>query len=104
MTECIFCKIVAGLVPATVVWSNEKFIAFYDIHPKAKIHVLIIPKHHIESLNHITDADSDWLGDYFLAIQEVAKALNLSHYQLRFHNGAGSGQEVFHLHAHLLQH
>ncbi|MBM4222569.1 MAG: HIT domain-containing protein [Gammaproteobacteria bacterium] len=103
MSDCIFCKIVGGLLPSKTVWSNEKFIAFWDIHPKAKVHILVIPKHHIPSFNDFTNDDQVWLGEYMIAIKSAAESLGLTHYQVRFHNGAASGQEIFHLHAHILQ-
>jgi histidine triad (HIT) family protein len=102
-SNCIFCKIVEKKIPSTVCWSNENFIAFYDIHPKAPVHVLVIPKHHVDQLSALGRDDRSWLGEFMLAITEAATSLHLDHYKVLFNNGHDSGQEVFHLHAHLLQ-
>jgi len=101
--NCIFCKIAQGALSARIAWSDDYFMAFHDIHPKAPLHVLVIPKLHIRQLSDLTAQDSIWLGKYMLAINNTAKTLNLIHYKVQFNNGIESGQEIFHLHAHLLQ-
>ena len=100
---CIFCKIVHHEIPCRLIWSDDNFMAFYDINPKAPIHFLVIPKHHIEQFSALKDSDRAWLADFMLAIKKAADILNLEHYKIVFNNGSGSGQEVFHLHAHVLQ-
>jgi histidine triad (HIT) family protein len=100
---CIFCKIAQGSLSAQIAWSDDHFMAFHDIHPKAPLHVLVIPKMHVSQLSDLTAQDSIWLGEYMLAITNAAKILNLTHYKVQFNNGIESGQEIFHLHAHLLQ-
>lgn len=104
MTEnCIFCKIVKGEVPANKVFEDEDFIAFHDIHPKARVHVLVIPKKHIESLAHLSEQDSDVIAKLTLRLPKIAKQLDLSTgFRTVINTGKGGGQEVFHLHYHLL--
>ncbi len=104
MENCIFCKIAAKQAPAKIVWENEDAVAFYDLHPAAKVHVLLIPKQHIASLLDLTDSHEHIMGKVVCAIAKVAKALNLEHFKLDCHTGAASGQSVFHIHFHILQH
>jgi histidine triad (HIT) family protein len=101
--DCIFCKVAENSIPARVIWADTMFMAFHDINPKAPIHILIIPKKHISQLSVLNQSDSDWLGAFMLAIIKVAEILHLDHYKVNFNNGSCSGQEIFHLHAHLLQ-
>ena len=103
-TGCLFCKIVAGEVPATVVHETESTFAFLDIHPQAKIHVLVVPReHHADALALGTNAPM-LLGDLVRAAGEIAKAEGIDEggYRLVFNTGADSGQTVFHAHLHLL--
>lgn len=97
----IFEKIVAGEIPCKKVLENDKFLAFYDIQPKAKIHILAIPKVCIKDL-HL--ADSKLLGELFAFVQEVAKSVGIdkSGYRIISNIGEHSGQEVPHLHIHIL--
>jgi len=98
--NCVFCKIVKGEIKAKVVFENEGAIAFYDINPQAPIHVLIIPKRHYENLfDEIEKSDAIHILD---CIKGVVKTLNIQHYRLVSNAGKGAGQEVFHLHIHLL--
>ncbi len=98
---CIFCKIVAGEIPANRVLENDEFLAFHDISPKAPVHVLIIPKHHIENFQSVS---GDLMAKMTPFIQEVAKKLSLDRtgYRLITNNGEDGGQEVMHLHFHML--
>jgi len=101
--NCIFCKIVQGKIPATIVYEDEQFIAFNDIYPKAKVHVLIIPKRHIESLAHCTELDAELITRLTLTLPKIAKQLGLdTGFRTTINTGKGGGQEVFHLHYHLL--
>ncbi len=104
MEDCIFCKIVKKEIPAEVVFEDENFVAFKDIKPKAPLHLLIIPKKHIASVNEAEERDKDLLGDLFLTAKKVAKEAQVdnSGYRLSINVGEGAGQEVFHLHMHLL--
>lgn len=101
--NCIFCKIARGQLPCREVWSNDDCLAFHDLYPKAKTHVLIIPKHHISGISELQSQDKDWAAEFMLGVAEVARALKLEHYYVRIHQGAESGQQVFHLHAHIMQ-
>jgi histidine triad (HIT) family protein len=98
---CIFCKIVNGEIPNKTVLENENFLAFEDINPSAKIHVLIVPKIHIQSFNEITP---NIMGEMTTFIQEVALMLGVKKdgYRLISNIGQNGGQEVDHIHFHLL--
>ena len=97
--ECIFCKIVNGEIPSKKVLENDEFLAFYDINPIAPIHVLIIPKKHYEKFD---ETDEEIFPKMAKFIKEVAKELNITDYRLITNNGKGAGQEVFHLHIHMV--
>jgi len=98
---CIFCKIVKGEIPNNTVHENDDFLAFHDLYPKAPIHVLIIPKKHIENFQSV---DAQTMADMTPFIQETAQKLGLdvTGYRLITNNGEDGGQEIFHLHFHLL--
>ncbi len=104
MSECIFCKIANKIAPAKIVYEDEKVIAFPDINPKAPIHILIIPKKHIPSVNHLEGKDSELIGKLFLVAQKLAKKYEIdkSGYRLIFNVGKDAGQTVDHLHLHLI--
>ena len=99
--SCLFCRIAAGEVPATIVHQTETTLAFRDLHPKAPGHVLLIPREHVPDA---VGLSGDQLGDLFAAAKEVAEAEGVaeSGYRLLFNTGPDSGQEVFHAHLHLL--
>ncbi len=101
---CIFCKIVNGEIPADIVYEDEKYMAFKDINPKAPIHILIIPKEHIEKLADIDDARKNLIGDMTIVANKVAKQLGIDKtgYRVVINNGPDAGQEVYHIHMHLL--
>lgn len=102
--SCLFCKIVAKEIPATVVVENEHALAFRDIRPVAPTHVLVIPKKHVTSVAEATDADGTMLGQLVLLARDVAKreGLDASGYRLVINNGENAGQSVFHVHLHVL--
>lgn len=102
MTECIFCKIINREIPAKIVYEDKGVIAFNDIHPKAPTHFLVIPKKHISSMLEITENDVNLLGQTMLAANTIAHGLNLTGYKVQINTGASAGQEVFHLHLHIL--
>ena len=106
MTEenCLFCRIVAGEIPAEVVHQDERSIAFRDINPQAPTHVLVIPREHIESLDEASQRDEALLGHLLRVAARVANEQELSEggYRTVINTGAGAGQSVFHLHAHVL--
>ena len=102
--ECIFCKIIKKEIPADVVYEDEEIIAFRDIRPIAPVHVLVIPKKHIESIQDLTEADADLAGRLILVGKEVAEKLHTSEkgYKLLFRVGEWGGQEVSHVHLHVI--
>ena len=103
MPECIFCKIVAGEIPATTVYQDDQVIAFEDLNPHAPTHVLIIPRKHVASLTEATPEDEGVIGHLNLIAAKIAGMRNItSGYRTVFNNGPGAGQSVFHLHLHLL--
>jgi histidine triad (HIT) family protein len=101
--HCIFCKIVAGQIPAKVVYEDQDFIVFHDIHPKAPLHLLIIPRLHIESLQQVTNDQIDLLGKMLvLAPKLAADNGSPQGFKTLINTGKAGGQEVYHLHMHVL--
>lgn len=100
--DCIFCKIAKGELPSEKVLETESLVAFNDINPKAKVHVLIIPKKHIESIKHLAELDKSLVGEMVLVAKKIAEEKNLTGYKLVFNVGREGGQIVDHLHLHLL--
>ncbi len=102
--ECIFCQIVAGKVPSEILYQDEKVIAFRDINPQAPVHLIIIPKNHIPSLTHLSEAQLPIIGRMVNAANELAKKEGISEsgYRLAINCGKEGGQLVPHLHMHLL--
>lgn len=101
---CVFCRIVAGRLPATVRHEDDLALAFDDIHPWARTHVLIVPKKHLSDLGDAGDVDRDLLGHLLRVAATVAAKLGVVEdgYRIVVNNGSGAGQVVFHLHLHLL--
>ena len=103
MMDCLFCKIIAGEIPSAKVYENDYVYAFRDIQPQAPVHVLIVPKEHIASLDEVTPANSDIVRHVAEAIPEVAKILGLKNgYRAITNVGEDGCQSVRHLHFHLL--
>jgi len=104
MENCLFCKIIHGEIPANKVFEDEKIIAFDDINPQAPIHILIIPKEHFASLNEIPEEKKDVLSHLLLKARQIAreKGVAKSGYRIVLNTARDSGQEVFHIHFHLL--
>lgn len=104
MSECIFCNIAAGKINADVVYDDQRVMAFRDVSPKAPVHILIIPKKHIERVSAVTEEDLGIVADIHRAIQRVAIKENVSDsgFRLITNNGKDAGQTVDHLHYHLL--
>lgn len=102
--NCLFCKIVSGEIPSTKVYENEWVLAFQDIQPCAPVHVLLIPKKHIASLNEVTEEDAEILAHLQLAIPQIANQLNIqaNGYRVVSNTGFDGGQTVFHLHYHII--
>lgn len=100
--DCIFCKIVNKEAPADIIYEDDKIIAFKDVNPYAPIHLLIVPRKHIPSVNHVEIDDKALIGDLILAAQKIAKEKNLKGYKLLINVGRSAGQIIDHLHIHLL--
>lgn len=101
MTDCLFCKIVAKEVPATVIHETDTTLAFRDISPQAPVHVLVIPKIHFRDVSELS-GDADAAAGLLAATSTVAAAEELDNYRLVFNTGSEAGQSVFHVHAHVL--
>ena len=104
MSDCLFCKIVAGEIPAKVVAESDSALAFHDIAPQAPVHVLVIPKRHVTGVNDVTAADRGVFDDLMALARDVAAAEGIrdSGYRLVFNVGDEGGQTVPHLHVHVL--
>jgi len=106
MTDCLFCKIIAGELPGDFVYKNDLVVVFKSIEPKAPIHLLVVPKSdkHIDSVNDLEESDRQVISELFLVAKKVAKDFNLDQtgYKLVFNVGRGGGQVIDHLHLHLL--
>ena len=102
--SCIFCKIAAGEIPATIVYKDEQVTAFRDLHPAAPTHVLIIPNRHIASINEALPKDESLLGHLFVAARKIAETegINESGYRVIVNTGEHGGQTIHHLHMHVL--
>jgi len=102
--DCIFCNIINGEIPSVKVYENEYVYAFNDISPVAPVHVLIISKEHIESINDINEENADAISKIYLAAAEIAKQLGIdsSGYRIVTNCGEAAGQTVHHIHFHLL--
>ncbi len=105
MSDCLFCKIVNGIIPSNKVHESEHFIAFHDISPQAKTHVLVIPKKHVSNLVDATERlESEQLANFLKEIAVVANKLGVveSGFRVAMNTNADGCQTVFHLHAHIL--
>ena len=104
MKDCIFCRIIAGEIPANIIYQNDVFIAFHDINPQAPIHVLLIPKEHIPTINDISSNHKQKIGHILSCSGKIAKKLGIhdNGYRIVANCNADGGQEIFHLHFHLL--
>ncbi|QAY71480.1 histidine triad nucleotide-binding protein [Xylanimonas protaetiae] len=100
--DCLFCKIVAGHVPADVVASSERVIAFRDIAPQAPVHVLVVPKEHYGDVAVLAASDPALLAEVVALADEVAGELSDGQFRLIFNNGPHAGQSVFHVHGHVI--
>jgi histidine triad (HIT) family protein len=104
MTDCLFCKIIDKKLDAKIVYEDERALAFRDLHPQAPLHVLVIPKTHVASINELTQAHEADLGHLFLVAAEVAKQAGVqeSGYRTVMNCGPDAGQSVSHVHLHVL--
>jgi histidine triad (HIT) family protein len=104
MSDCLFCRVIAGESPAAIVFQDEAVVAFTDINPQAPLHVLIVPRTHIASLNDLTAGDDPLVGSMFRRAAALAKEHGYDQrgYRTVFNTNREAGQTVFHIHLHLL--
>lgn len=100
MEDCIFCRIAAGALPTPFVYEDGDAVAFRDIQPQAPVHLLVVPRRHVASLNEA--GDGELLGRLLLAARRAAAQAGLAQYRLVINCGEQAGQSVFHLHVHVL--
>lgn len=102
--ECVFCQIVARKIPADIVYEDEEFLAFRDVHPQAPRHVLVVPKSHISSLTELTHEQQGLIGRFILLARDLAEkeGISTAGYRLAINCGSDGGQLVPHLHLHVL--
>ena len=102
--SCIFCRIIAGSIPAKLAHEDDQTLAFHDVDPRAPVHVLIVPRAHIPAVDGLGEADAELMGRLMLAARKLARELGVadSGYRLVVNNGADAGQSVDHIHMHLL--
>ena len=102
MDETLFTKIIARQVPAKIAFEDDRYIAIHDIQPQAPVHVLVIPKKVIPTLNDLSATDTELVGGLFLVAKNLMKSLGHSDYRTVFNCGPGAQQSVFHIHLHVL--
>ncbi len=103
MSDCLFCKIAAGEVPADIVYEDERVVVFKDIHPKAKVHLLVIPRIHLESLEELQPEHDELMGYMMRLLPRLAREQGLAQgFRTIINTGKGGGQVIFHLHIHLV--
>jgi histidine triad (HIT) family protein len=102
MSGCLFCKIREKEIPSEMVYEGERAFAFKDIHPKAKHHILIVPRKHIDSVMTMEEADQELIGHLIWDAKKIAEDLDLDGYRLQFNCGEKGGQIIFHIHLHLM--
>ena len=102
--DCIFCKIINGEIPTEFLYEDETLVVFRDINPHAPVHILIVPKKHIRSINDLTENDREIISRMIMVGKDIAKkeSVNSSGYKLLFNVERGGGQVIFHLHLHLI--
>ena len=103
MSDCIFCKIIAGEIPSKKIYEDDEIIAFHDIHPVARVHFMLIPKVHVDSLADCDTKHQEVLGKILLLAPKLAQEQGLTDgFRTMINTGRGGGQEVFHLHVHVI--
>ncbi|MEK6683412.1 MAG: histidine triad nucleotide-binding protein [Nitrospirota bacterium] len=104
MTPCLFCRMIKKEIPSRIVYEDDDALAFEDINPQAPVHMIVVPKKHIDSLSSLTQTDKDLMGSLFLIVNSLAKTRNLTPTGFRtvINTGPDGGQTVHHLHVHLL--
>jgi histidine triad (HIT) family protein len=104
MTDCLFCKMVAGEITPNKVYEDQDILAFHDINPQAPVHILIIPKQHIATLNDLPDSDTEIMGKLYMAAKSIATSEGFaeSGYRTVINCNKDGGQDIYHIHLHLL--
>jgi histidine triad (HIT) family protein len=104
MADCLFCKIINRQIPSSIVYEDERVLAFNDINPQAPTHILLVPKRHISSLNDLAAGDDQIVGELARRAAAIAKSsgIDVSGYRVVFNTNRDAGQTVFHIHLHLL--
>ena len=104
MLDCIFCKISNNELPCTKVFESDQILAFNDIDPKAPVHIIVIPKKHISTINDLNESDRKLMGDLIFSAKIIAEKINVkeSGFRCIFNTNSDGGQTVFHIHMHLL--
>ena len=104
MEDCVFCQIIKGEKPADFIYKDESIVVFKDIRPHARVHLLIVPRKHIRSVNDLAEDDGEVISKMILRAKEIAKEQSIANsgYKLVFNVERGGGQYVFHLHMHLV--
>lgn len=104
MTDCLFCKMASGAIKPDIVYQDDTVLAFRDINPQAPLHVLVIPKRHIPTLNDLQDSDGELIGKLYLTAKQIAaqEGIAARGYRTVMNCNAEAGQSVFHVHLHLL--
>ena len=105
--NCLFCKIIEGSIPSAKVFENDEFVAFKDINPVAPVHILLVPRHHVVSLQDVTSADATWLGKMMALVPQIASENGCrpgaeGGFRVLVNSGNDGGQEVDHLHVHII--
>lgn len=99
---CLFCQIISGEIPSTKVYEDDKILAFKDINPVAPVHIVVVPKQHIESANDITAQNSGYISAIFEKIPQIAKSQGIDSYRIINNCGEDAGQSVKHIHFHIV--
>ncbi|MDP3919830.1 MAG: histidine triad nucleotide-binding protein [Candidatus Omnitrophota bacterium] len=102
MSDCLFCKISNKEIPAKVEYEDDDLIVIHDINPQAAVHILLIPKRHIDRIDALQDGDAGLMGTLLIRAKDLAQKNGWEDFRLVFNNGAAAGQTVFHIHMHLL--
>ena len=103
MSDCVFCRIAAGEIPARKLFEDDEVVAFHDLSPQAPVHVLVIPRRHVASLDAAADGDGALLGRLLLAARRAARENGVAQgYRVVTNSGSSAGQSVFHIHLHVL--
>lgn len=105
--NCLFCKIIEGAIPSAKVFENDEFVAFKDINPVAPVHILLVPRHHVVSLQDVSSADATWLGKMMALVPQIASENGCrpgaeGGFRVVINSGNDGGQEVGHLHVHII--